>query len=69
MDRERWQEGKYDCDMVELCDLLREAVKRLKEVQYPAFIISEEGLSDELIQQARTVGYINHAYPVKTHKR
>jgi hypothetical protein len=36
MDRERWQEGRnggvkeYDVDMVELCDLLREAAKELR---------------------------------------
>ena len=35
MDRERWQDGsqgrEYDCEMVELCDLLRESAKELKQ--------------------------------------
>ena len=30
MDRERWHGAEYDCEMVELCDLLRESAKELK---------------------------------------
>ena len=30
MDRERWHDGKYDVDMVELCDLLREAARAIE---------------------------------------
>jgi hypothetical protein len=30
MDRERWHGAEYDCDMVELCDLLREATRQLE---------------------------------------
>jgi hypothetical protein len=30
MDRERWHGEEYDCDMVELCDLLAAAAKELR---------------------------------------
>ena len=30
MDRERWHGDEYDVDMVELCDLLREAAKKIR---------------------------------------
>ena len=34
MDRERWHDGKYDCEMVELSDLLAEAAKQLRMRSY-----------------------------------
>ena len=30
MDRERWHGDEYDCEMVELCDLLRESAQQLR---------------------------------------
>jgi len=70
MDRERWHGAEYDCDMVELCDLIRDGVKHLRDIQYPpVFIIPNEGLDiDALYRNANWPGYIRYGSDEPTHR-